>query len=76
MNWLRRCRELFSILINLENRMSILIDAIDRNTASVAALTAAVNALPPPVDETAAASAINTNPDALDALTTKLVPKP
>lgn len=60
----------------LEIAMSVLTDAIDRNTASVAALTAAINALPAPVDESAAATAINANSDALDALTTKLAPKP
>jgi len=61
----------------LEIAMSALTDAINRNTASVATLTTAINNLPPPVDETAAATAINANSDALDALTTKLTtPQP
>lgn len=55
--------------------MSALTDAINRNTASIAALTATIAALPPPVDENAAATAINANSDQIDALTVSLTHK-
>jgi hypothetical protein len=58
------------LLINiheLEYVMSALTDAVNRNTASVAALTAAVATLPAPPDESAAAATINANSDAVDA---------
>lgn len=68
-------REL-SILNQQVHEMSVLTDAITRLGASVGNLTTAVNNIPPPVDETAAAAAINTQSDAIDALTAKVTPAP
>ena len=54
--------------------MSALTDATNRLAASVTALSTAINNLPPPVDESAAAAAINGQSDAIDALTAKITP--
>lgn len=51
-------------------------DSVSRNTASIAALKAAVDALPkggvPEADVAAAAAGVNANSDALDAITASL----
>lgn len=52
--------------------MTVLANAVSRLTVSADALTAAVNALPPPVDESAVADAINAQTDKVDAATAKL----
>jgi hypothetical protein len=58
-----------------ERLMSAIIDAINRNTASVDRLAAIIAALPPPVDEAAAVAAISANSDKIDALADSLTPK-
>lgn len=55
--------------------MSALTDAIDRNTASVNNLAQVIAALPPPVDEAAAVTALTANSDQLDALAVSLTHK-
>ena len=56
--------------------MSELTDALNRNTASTAALATAISNIPPPVDESAAVATINANSDTLDSLTAKLTTTP